>query len=390
MADHSSDHDAHDAHGHVHLEYQPALPIPNGKLCLWLFLSTEIMFFAALIGSYIVLRFGSPTGTWPTPHDVHVVEWMGAFNTFVLICSSVSIVLALEAARTNQAGTAKLWLAVTLALGCVFLGVKAVEYNSKFSHGIYPQAPRSLIYERADPYYASAVSAKLAEKRAELDAKKTDEDATFTEEDEEHLELVTTLQSFLVKRTEAAVNATGSYEEQVTALNLMAYRIYPLHHDHDAAVAAHRDDLDALEAEIAALHAREADLKSTMETIKANNDKYAEDAEYIAAEGQLTKLQQMQLWVQVANQAMDEHGLNEVHKWLHLPMKIPSGNMWASTYFLMTGFHAVHVAVGLLAFALMMPQRFDASRAGMLENVGLYWHFVDLVWIFLFPLLYLF
>ena len=48
---------------HGGLQYQPALPIPNGKTCLWLFLSTEIMFFAGLIGAYIVLRFGA--AAWP-------------------------------------------------------------------------------------------------------------------------------------------------------------------------------------------------------------------------------------------------------------------------------------------------------------------------------------
>ena len=52
---------------HTGLQYQPALPIPNGKTCLWLFLSTEIMFFAGLIGTYIVLRFGAVA--WPAPHD---------------------------------------------------------------------------------------------------------------------------------------------------------------------------------------------------------------------------------------------------------------------------------------------------------------------------------
>ena len=71
-------------------------------------------------------------------------------------------------------------------------------------------------------------------------------------------------------------------------------------------------------------------------------------------------------------------------------MFIPNGNMWASTYFLLTGFHALHVLIGLIAFALMLSVRLDASRAGLIEKVGLYWHFVDLVWIFLFPLLYLF
>src|SRR5215475_11063988 len=104
--------DAHDAHAtHLKLQYQPGLPLPNGKLFMWLFLSTEIMFFAALIGVYIVLRFGAPT--WPATHDVHLSEPIGAFNTFVLICSSVTIVLALEAAKLNQASKAKGWIILT-------------------------------------------------------------------------------------------------------------------------------------------------------------------------------------------------------------------------------------------------------------------------------------
>ena len=77
--------------------------------------------------------------------------------------------------------------------------------------------------------------------------------------------------------------------------------------------------------------------------------------------------------------------------WIILPMMIPSGNMWASTYFLVTGFHAIHVIVGLIVVSLWrFRMKLDARRANFIENVGLYWHFVDLVWIFLFPLLYLF
>ena len=64
--------------------------------------------------------------------------------------------------------------------------------------------------------------------------------------------------------------------------------------------------------------------------------------------------------------------------------------MWASTYFLLTGFHAIHVAVGLIVFVILLGLPLNIARAGIIENTGLYWHFVDLVWIFLFPLLYLF
>ena len=151
--DHHDHHDGHgDGHGHHGpvLQYQPGLPLTRGKLIMWLFLSTEIMFFAALLGSYVVLRFGA--AVWPKPHHVHLSEPIGAFNTFVLICSSVTIVLALEAARANKTQLAKLWMFATLALGTLFLGVKAYEYQAKFSHGIYPWSPRSRVFEKPDLY----------------------------------------------------------------------------------------------------------------------------------------------------------------------------------------------------------------------------------------------
>ena len=86
----------------------------------------------------------------------------------------------------------------------------------------------------------------------------------------------------------------------------------------------------------------------------------------------------------------EKPGLNEIFPWLKLPIVIPGGNMWASTYFLLTGFHALHVLIGLIVFGILLTLDLDSGRAYMIENVGLYWHFVDLVWIFLFPLIYLF
>src|SRR5215813_1322864 len=154
-AAHASEHPPQ----HLHLQYQPGLPIPLGKTIVWLFLSTEIMFFAGLIGTYVVLRFGAPT--WPKTHEVHLSEPIGAFNTFVLICSSVTVVLALESARANKAGAAKLFTLITFVLGCVFLGVKGYEYSAKFSHGLYPWTPHSQIYEKANLEYGSAVRARL-------------------------------------------------------------------------------------------------------------------------------------------------------------------------------------------------------------------------------------
>src|SRR5260370_23533208 len=128
----------------VEIQDEPILhmgaPVPHGKLAMWIFLATEVMFFTGLIGTYVVLRNGSRTSRahWPKPEDVHLIEWIGAFNTFVLICSSVTVVLAHYALTRGNVSRATLYVAITLALGGVFLIVKAVEYRSKFDHGILP------------------------------------------------------------------------------------------------------------------------------------------------------------------------------------------------------------------------------------------------------------
>jgi hypothetical protein len=81
------------------------------------------------------------------------------------------------------------------------------------------------------------------------------------------------------------------------------------------------------------------------------------------------------------------------HPELPLDAVVPNGNIWASCYFIMTGFHAIHVIGGLVVFVLMMLLaligRLGPAQEGFVELTGLYWHFVDIVWIFLFPLLYL-
>ena len=110
------------------------LPVSNAKLAMWLFLATEIMFFMGLIGTYIALRFSR--ADWPTPEDVHLSVNVGAFNTLVLIASSVTVVLALSATSRRERQVQALYLAITAALGTLFLVVKAFEYYAKYEHGL--------------------------------------------------------------------------------------------------------------------------------------------------------------------------------------------------------------------------------------------------------------
>lgn len=355
MSDHS--HSAHPPK----LEYQPALPIPNGKLCLWLFLSTEIMFFAGLIGAYIVLRFGAPA--WPSTHDVHLVEWMGAVNTAVLIASSITVVLALEAAKLNNASLAKSWLFLTFILGSVFLGVKAFEYRAKFSHGIYPGLPHSGIFENANVNYAAAVRLRVAELKNPLAAKEK-----RTEAEDAQIQVLDSIGAELDVAEKSLRDNPESPEGRVLLLRL-ADRIYPRASVHAMQDGNMHDELE---------HLKQQD----------DQDPLEEEIEKAASSGTpLLMLASAETSHADAGHLM---GLNDQHPWLKLPIMIPGGNTWASTYFLVTGFHAIHVIVGLIAFGLLLTKTLGAASAGVIENVGLYWHFVDLVWIFLFPLLYLF
>ena len=109
--------------------------IPSATQRMGLFLASEIMFFAGLITAYVVLRMGHPA--WPGPEG-HLSVPLGTLNTFVLIGSSMTIVMALAASERGAAGAVRGWLGLTIALGGVFLGIKGCEYAAKFSHHILP------------------------------------------------------------------------------------------------------------------------------------------------------------------------------------------------------------------------------------------------------------
>jgi len=125
------------------------LDVYNNKLGMWVFLASEVMFFTALIGSYIILRFSAP-GAWAPPGKVLNVP-VTAFNTFLLICSSMTMVKAYAAVADGEthflrfrpfSGGLKFWMLATIIGGAMFVGVQAYEYTHLVHHGFLPSGAR--------------------------------------------------------------------------------------------------------------------------------------------------------------------------------------------------------------------------------------------------------
>ncbi len=109
--------------------------ITNAKLGVWLFLASEVMLFATLFTTYIVLRMGATS--WPWGWDALNVP-LATLNTAILITSSVTIVMAYARAYDKDAKGFRLWMGATIALSLAFLVVKGFEYHHEFAKGIGP------------------------------------------------------------------------------------------------------------------------------------------------------------------------------------------------------------------------------------------------------------
>ena len=108
------------------------------SLGMWIFLGTEVMFFGGLFCAYLVYRhwyfgdFGAASAS--------IDALLGGINTAVLICSSLTVVLAIWAAQTSRRAVMLAMLALTMIFGLTFLGIKAKEYTDKFEEHHVPGA----------------------------------------------------------------------------------------------------------------------------------------------------------------------------------------------------------------------------------------------------------
>jgi cytochrome c oxidase subunit III len=112
-----------------HFESLPEQKIAS-SLGMWLFLAQEVLFFGGMFCAYTVYRNLYPEAWAEASHHL---DWkLGAANTVVLICSSLTMALAVHAAALGHRRQIVGWLLLTVVLGSVFLGVKTVEYADKF------------------------------------------------------------------------------------------------------------------------------------------------------------------------------------------------------------------------------------------------------------------
>ena len=111
---------------------RPDTGLSNGKLGIWLFLASEVMLFGALFSTYIFLRVAAPV--WPPENSPELSVGLAMTNTFVLIASSVTMVMCWAALKLNRFSNFKMWIQLTILLAFAFMVIKGIEYGSKFSH----------------------------------------------------------------------------------------------------------------------------------------------------------------------------------------------------------------------------------------------------------------
>ncbi len=256
------------------VEPRPDTGLYNAKLGLWLFLASEVMLFGALFSSYILLRVGATE--WP--HGQLSVP-MGTLNTFVLILSSIAVVMGWAALKGNEFSKFKLWQGATVLLAILFLSIKSLEYYDKFTH-----------------YHV-----KLKD----------------------------------------GTELTGHLEGKPFNLNL----------------------------------ARLTAMANPPKTLTLHVDAPKDPAPAATAPVEEVKL--------------------DVSQITQLEAFGPWRGPFLALYFVLTGLHALHVIGGILVLGYLwgpgsgMWRREPERFTNRVEVAGLYWHFVELVWIFLFPTLYL-
>ena len=134
---------AHDDHHHDHGEFiahhfdgGAEQQFDSGKLGIWVFLVTEVLFFSGLFVAYTLYRNHHPE-VFEQAH-VFLDKYLGGLNTVVLLFSSLTMAMAVRAAQLGRNKNCGMYILITMICAAMFLGVKAIEYSHKWDMGIFP------------------------------------------------------------------------------------------------------------------------------------------------------------------------------------------------------------------------------------------------------------
>jgi heme/copper-type cytochrome/quinol oxidase subunit 3 len=421
---------------------RPDTGLYNAKLGIWLFLASEVMLFGGLFSAYIFLRMGAEDGYWPRGLlNVPV----GAVNTAILIASSVTVVLAWASLKMRKFKEYKMWMAISIVCGLIFLIVKLwVEWPQKFHHfGAFIKKAELEHYEdylgnkhRKEKGFPKHVEVSghlhgvtLEHDPAVLEGlitaaeKRVKEIPNLIKQEEELLKASPeVLKEKKEQRTPTAIQNTIRSLKKEQAKLEGKLKDYP---NQKFEVFLKKHDLEIVKHDSHAAQGHgEVNPKAQLvegRLLKAATDKeeekrsdftpgMAEDLEKLPGVKFLT----FELGLDPVNAEPENEESYKPHFWFKEPTTkpgtikrehveyyssfAPKHSSYFAIYFTITGLHGLHVLAGVLIMIYFwlpisgganMFQRNPEHLANRVEVVGLFWHFVDLVWIFVFPIFYL-
>ena len=396
---------AHDDHDHDHPSFlahhfeTPEQQFDSGKLGIWIFLVTEVLFFSGLFVAYICYRVSNPEVFKYAHHFLS--KQLGGINTAVLLFSSLTMAWAVRSAQLGNRSNLIRTLGITLFCAAMFLGVKSFEYTEKFyKHLLWTGA----FYE-ASELNKSAPKGSTASHIFNYENKGDTDTSKWSEKTE------ATLGSFLMfwwvigivplgmtfygiwsgKKLFHSLGVCGLICVGGMIVGIMTGLAYH-HYDH-ASHAKEHADTEHKEGE----HAKEGDThqkgekENTPDNVAAkdNEHKPAHDIKADHTHEKKPKTETKLGSLPIADPANDfvvakEEGHGK---------KPRNHTIFFSIYYFMTGLHAFHILCGMIALSWLIVRayndEFNPLYFGPVDYVGLYWHLVDLIWIYLFPLLYL-
>jgi cytochrome c oxidase subunit 3 len=311
-----------------------------GKLGIWLFLAQEVLFFSGLFAAYTVYRFHHPE-VFVDAHK-HLNTTLGAVNTVVLLASSLAIAWGVRAVMRNDRQTVLYTHVFTLGCAALFMGIKTIEYTHKWDEGI----------AWAGAYTYSEAAAHGVHHGGWHDWMPT-------------ITLATLIGGTVISLLGAAKIGAG---KEVLGWVTASVGVSILSLGLGIVVAK---CVMPTAAELAQQHAHG-------DSHGGAHDSHAVADTHAAPEA-------------AAETSSEAAPVAEAGPTPPNP-RFNAANFF-SIYFAMTGVHALHIFAGMIAITWIVARtaagHFSSEYYGPVEYVGLYWHLVDLVWIYLFPLLYL-